>query len=345
MQTAALTPATKKTITIVLLAVVFFTMFFGWTGLTGYYKDMIAYSGNVAGLAENILYDLDLDSYEYDAAASVSKITKAISDLKLSPKEAITLTGSVSKIAKVAAKAEKYYYGSSGEIGKVRAVLVIANIIEIIVFYATILSLLYSIAMMVLKKKANFVIPFVGVILTFIFFIGITVAVNYGMAEDSILALKFWSFFSVICMTVALVWGSAYNKQQAEGTVVTADYSEIIGTVKKGVSKVSEVGKSVLQQQWNCPSCGAKCNGASDFCPMCGAKKPAVKKCQSCGAIVPENAMFCAKCGTKYEAPQNISFCPLCGKKLINDEVCDCRNTATVAAANEHPAQDATENH
>jgi membrane protease subunit (stomatin/prohibitin family) len=143
-------------------------------------------------------------------------------------------------------------------------------------------------------------------------------------------------------MTVALVWGSAYNKQQAAGMVGAADYSEIIGTVKKGVSKVGEVGKSVLQQQWTCPRCGAKCNATSDFCPMCGTKKPAVKKCQSCGAIVPENAMYCAKCGTKYEAPQNISFCPNCGKKLINDEVCDCRNTATVAAANEQQAQDPT---
>ena len=73
---------------------------------------------------------------------------------------------------------------------------------------------------------------------------------------------------------------------------------------------------------WKC-ACGATVNG--NFCPECGAKKPAPAagwKC-SCGAVVSGN--FCPECGTKKPAEEGWQcacgavnkgkFCPECGAK------------------------------
>ncbi len=82
--------------------------------------------------------------------------------------------------------------------------------------------------------------------------------------------------------------------------------------------------QQAAQNSWKC-SCGATANG--NFCPECGAKKPAPKannewKC-SCGATA--NGKFCPECGTAKPAEQGWTcscgavnkgkFCPECGAK------------------------------
>ena len=75
---------------------------------------------------------------------------------------------------------------------------------------------------------------------------------------------------------------------------------------------------------WTC-SCGATSNG--NFCPSCGAKKPAPMGtwkcscgtdctgnfCPSCGAKKPADEWFCTECGHKNAA--EAKFCNNCGHK------------------------------
>ena len=85
---------------------------------------------------------------------------------------------------------------------------------------------------------------------------------------------------------------------------------------------------------WKCPSCGTEATG--NFCPECGAKKPAdgwtckcgaVNKgrfCTQCGAKKPagEPLYKCDKCGWEPEDPKHPpKFCPECGDPFTDDDI------------------------
>ena len=81
---------------------------------------------------------------------------------------------------------------------------------------------------------------------------------------------------------------------------------------------------------WVCPTCGKPATG--NFCPECGAKKPAPagswtcacgavntgKFCTQCGTKKPEEAVVrCPKCGYTPADPANPpKFCPECGSRF-----------------------------
>ena len=61
---------------------------------------------------------------------------------------------------------------------------------------------------------------------------------------------------------------------------------------------------------WKCPTCGTTATG--NFCPECGAKKPAPTGTWTCACGAVNTGKFCTQCGTKKpEAPA--ARCPKCG--------------------------------
>ena len=79
--------------------------------------------------------------------------------------------------------------------------------------------------------------------------------------------------------------------------------------------------KAAPADAWKC-ACGNTATG--NFCPECGAKKPARAgswTCPSCGKANSGN--FCAECGTKR--PDDTAwFCPDCGKKNTGKFCAEC---------------------
>ena len=60
---------------------------------------------------------------------------------------------------------------------------------------------------------------------------------------------------------------------------------------------------------WKCPGCGTEATG--NFCPECGAKKPAEGWTCKCGAV--NKGKFCTQCGAKKPAGEPLYKCDKCG--------------------------------
>ena len=75
-----------------------------------------------------------------------------------------------------------------------------------------------------------------------------------------------------------------------------------------------------VQEGWHC-GCGATVTG--NFCPECGAKKPAPKQSWTCACGATTTGNFCPECGAKRPegwtcscgAVNKGNFCPECGAK------------------------------
>ena len=60
---------------------------------------------------------------------------------------------------------------------------------------------------------------------------------------------------------------------------------------------------------WRCPGCGTEASG--NFCPECGAKKPALGWTCACGSV--NKCKFCPQCGAKKPASEPLYKCDKCG--------------------------------
>lgn len=85
--------------------------------------------------------------------------------------------------------------------------------------------------------------------------------------------------------------------------------------------------RPAIQTRWNCAQCGTA-NITTNFCPNCGCKRPdepSVWNCPNCGmAGITSN--FCPNCGCKKSSPpQPDSWGCACGRKGITTQFCpDC---------------------
>lgn len=96
-------------------------------------------------------------------------------------------------------------------------------------------------------------------------------------------------------------------------------------TVSGAVAGAVAATDKPVADTWTC-ACGAS-GISSNFCPECGAKKPAPPEkwvCPACGkADIISN--FCPDCGAKKPTPPEKWTCPECGKTDIESKFCpDC---------------------
>lgn len=90
------------------------------------------------------------------------------------------------------------------------------------------------------------------------------------------------------------------------------------GMMGSNTAALFQMGQQQQQAQqapansWKCPTCGTAATG--NFCPECGAKKPAPAGSWTCTCGAVNTGNFCPQCGAKKPAAKEV-VCPKCGFK------------------------------
>ena len=100
---------------------------------------------------------------------------------------------------------------------------------------------------------------------------------------------------------------------------------EFMGAMNGTTPVTSEpvVAATPADNGWKCPECGNE-GIKTNFCPECGAKKPApvtTWDCPTCGATGIKTK-FCPECGAKRPEAPTSWICPDCGTKDITTKFC-----------------------
>lgn len=166
-----------------------------------------------------------------------------------------------------------------------------------------------------------------------------------GLTEAEIMRAKGYNHKDEIEADVKKAYAESLGQMGANGGsgglgdianlgVTLGTMGGIIGMTKEAVAPMFEMTSAQAPTPaptpangWNC-TCG-RVNITSNFCPDCGAKKPAPQQgwtCPNCGASnITSN--FCPDCGTRKPAPDmgwdctcgqagiKSNFCPNCGNK------------------------------
>ncbi|MFO7793010.1 MAG: zinc ribbon domain-containing protein [Candidatus Saliniplasma sp.] len=86
-----------------------------------------------------------------------------------------------------------------------------------------------------------------------------------------------------------------------------------------------KVRKSVLQDDYECPRCGALVDGESTKCPECNAEfETDIYSCPVCGTTVSDDHDECPECEEQFVVDEKEFECPDCGKPVDQfDTECD----------------------
>lgn len=348
----------NKPIIIALLLVAFITMLLGWVGLSGDVKDQLdeydedAYQVISDSLFSGLSYGItESEIGETKIAKSVKTVVKTFKDLKLSPGElGVAASGIISISNTLNHYLEKasdeygydYDYDYDSDIERFAEIgfgIKFGVIVYRIVFYLAILSILLAALRVVVSNKDLGYIPLILCGLIFVTMTAGVIYLNstaYESTEMNILALRLWPFVSVLSLLAArflsrtlagagqeMAFAGLKTEAMKSSAILKDKGEKVLNSLKSGVSSFAQSGASANNSPWTCPDCQHDCLPAANFCPICGKIKPEPRKCFNCASILPDESVFCQKCGTKYE---KIMFCVLCGKKLINDEKCDCES-------------------
>lgn len=353
----------NKPIIIALLLVAFITMLLGWVGLSGDVKDElkdqygdeayeVAYDELSESLESEMSYGiLDSELGNTKIAKDAKAVLRTVKDLKLTPGE---LGVAASGIISISNTINHYLEKASDEYGydydydydsdiesliEIGFAIKFGVIVYRMVFYLAMLSILLAALRVVVSNKDLGYIPLILCGLIFVTMTAGVIYLNstvYENTEMNILALRLWPFITLVSLIAArllsrtlagagqeMAFAGLKTEAMASSAILKDKGEKVLDSIKSGVSNFAQSG-AANNSPWTCPDCQHDCLPTANFCPICGKIKPAPKKCLNCGSILPDDSVFCQKCGTKYE---KIIFCGFCGKKLINDERCDCEST------------------
>lgn len=84
-----------------------------------------------------------------------------------------------------------------------------------------------------------------------------------------------------------------------------------------GKKNHTKVRKSVRQEDYECPRCGALVDGDSNKCPECNAEfETDIYGCPVCGTTVKDEHEECPECEEPFVLEEKEFECPDCGKSV-----------------------------